>query len=158
MRRCLCSGDAEDYLKVILTGAGHPTIEIELMDCIAFGQDRWLVNGTNGGLRGTATHLEWKWVDWKGTPERPLSLEPTPDRSYNREDLPWQTDSWELKTEADVGAGGAPSPQPVLDLYSSLYETIKNGKPQAITPQQVRIRVAVMEKARAGAEKLGGIK
>lgn len=94
MRRCLCSGDAEDHLKIILRGPGKPTIEIELTDVVAYGQDCWLVCGTAGGLRGNAGGLEWKWVDWSTMPSRPLCLESTPDRSYNSGTLPWPRPSW----------------------------------------------------------------
>ena len=148
MRRCLCSGDAEDHLKIILKGADKPTIEIELSDVFAYGQDRWLVCGTSGGLRGNAEHLEWKWVDWSTMPDRPLSLEPTPDRSYNFEKLNWQTDEWRPAAAADTGGGAAPSPAPVLALYRDLYRAIRLGQPQVITPQSVRRRVLVMERAR----------
>lgn len=148
MRRCLCSGDAEDHLKIVLKGSGKPTIEIELTDIVAFGQDRWLVCGSAGGLRGNADGLEWKWVDWSTMPSRPLSLESTPDRSYNSETLNWQHGTWRPAAAADSGAGATPAAAPVLALYRDLYQTIREGKPQAITPQSVRRRVLVMEKAR----------
>jgi predicted dehydrogenase len=148
MRHCLCSGDAEDYLKIILRGPDCPTVEIELMDCVAFGQDRWLVCGTRGGLRGGANHLEWKWVDWDRMVDRPVTTIPTPDRSYNREDLQWESEVWEPEATADTGAGAAPSAKPVLELYDSLYRSIRDGDPQEITPQSVRMRIAVIEKAR----------
>jgi predicted dehydrogenase len=149
MRRGLCSGDAEDHLKILLRGPGKPTIDIELSDLFAYGQDRWLVCGTAGGLRGSADRLEWKWIDWGTMQPRPLQLEPTPDRSYNNEKLPWQTAEWKPETAADTGGGAAPSPQPVLDLYADLYRVIRDGVPQVITPESVRRRVAVIEKARA---------
>lgn len=150
-RSCLCSGDAEDHVKVILQGEGHPTVEVELTDLFAYGQDRWFVCGTAGGLRGDASALEWKWVDWSATPERPINANPTPDRNYNSEDLPWQTDTWKPEGTGDTGAGATPATQPVFDLYSDLWRTIQEGQPQAITPQSVRRRVAVMEKIRASA-------
>ncbi len=149
MRRGLCSGSAEDHLKIILTGEGRPTIEIELSDLFAYGSDRWQVCGTQGGLRGNADRLEWKWVDWSAMPERPLQLTPTPDRSYNGEPLTWQTDTWQPESRADSGAGATPSMQPVIRLYTDLFHSIRHGAPQVITPQSVRRRVRVMEKARA---------
>lgn len=149
VRKVLCSGDAEDFLKITLSGRGRPTVEVELMDNIAYPQDRWLVAGTNGGLHGTAQRLEWKWVNWDGMPSRPVSLEPTPDRSYNSEKLEWHTDSWEAPADAGGGAGAAPAPLPVLTLYGNLYDVIRNGAKQQITPQSVRSRVLVMERARA---------
>ncbi len=148
MKRCLCSGDAEDFLKIVLTGEGRPMVEIELIDCIPFEQDRWLIAGTKGGLRGTADNLEWKWVDWSAMPERPLDMNPTPDRSYNREELEWQTESWQPQRASDAGAGAAPSSRPVMQMYENLYDVIRKGGAQIITPQVVRSRVLVMEKAR----------
>lgn len=148
MRRCLCAGDAEDHLKIILTGQNRPTIDIELSDTFAYGQDRWLVCGNSGGLRGTADELEWKWVDWSKMPPRPVELSSTPDRSYNSEKLEWKTASWRAQGKADAGGGAAPARQPTVDMYTSLYKTIRQGAPQLITPQEVRRRVVVMEKAR----------
>lgn len=148
----LCSGDAEDHLKFILYGEGHPTVEVELTDIWPFPQERWNIAGTKGGLHGNEKHLEWKWVDWESMCERPLDLNPTPDRSYNSEKLEWQTDSWEPAGAVQTGgAGAAPPPGAVLCLYSSLYEAIREGKPLFVTPESVRRRVEVMEKIREAA-------
>ncbi len=105
MRRCLCSGDAEDHMKIILTGDKKPTVEVELTDVFAYPQDRWFVCGTAGGLRGTANALEWKWVDWSQMPPRPLELQSTPDRGYNSESLKWQSASWQPAGSADAAPG-----------------------------------------------------
>ena len=32
-------------------------------------------------------------------------------------------------------------------LYDTLYDAIRNGKPQAITPEEIRRRIAVMQEA-----------
>jgi scyllo-inositol 2-dehydrogenase (NADP+) len=150
--RNLCSGDAEDHLKVILSGEGHPTVELELTDVWAYAQERWVVAGTRGGLHGSPKKLEWKWVDFESMPERPLCMESTPDRSYNSEKLEWQTDSWTPEGEGVAGgAGAAPPPGAVLLFYRGLHAALRDGKPLHITPQSVRVRVAVMEKIRAAA-------
>jgi len=148
-RRCLCAGEAEDHLKVILYGEGRPTVEFELTDVWAYPQDRWTVAGTRGGLRGNERKLEWKWVDFEALPPRPLDLRPTPDRSYNNEKLPWQTAAWEPEGRVQAGgAGAAPPQQAVLAYYGDLYRTIREGAPLAVTPESARRRVAVMEKIR----------
>jgi predicted dehydrogenase len=148
----LCSGDAEDHLKFILFGEGHPTVEVELTDIWAYDQDRWIVSGTRGGLRGNPDHLEWKWVDFDTMQERPLTMESTPDRSYNHEDLDWQTDSWTPAGDDTAGgAGAAPPPGAVRCFYDDLFTSLRAAKPLHITPQNVRCRVAVMEKIRKAA-------
>lgn len=146
-RRCLASGDGEDHVKLILSASGKPTVEIELSSTVAYGQDRWLICGTAGGLRGSANGLEWKWVDWSMMPSRPLDPNPTPDRSYNGETLEWQQGSWAPQGAVDSGGGTAPAWQPVHDLYTDLHATLTTGAPQKITPQSVRRRVDILERA-----------
>lgn len=156
MRRVLCTGDAEDFLKVIMTGKGRPTVEVELHSNVAYPQDRWFICGTNGGLKGTTEKLDWKYVDFSKMPERPLQLEPLEGRTYCSEKLEWIEDSWTSKTAADAGAGAAPSTQYTQLLYKNLFDVIRNGAAQKITPQSVRSRVGVLEKCRAAAAKLKG--
>ena len=127
--RTLTLGDADDHLKLVLRAAGAPTIDIEISSCDAFPDDTWHVLGTLGGLRGNTRKLTWKWVDPATMPPRQLDERPTPDRSYNRDELTWQEDSWEL----DGSAAGA-----YTGFYRDLYETIRNGAPLVITPQSVR--------------------
>ncbi len=146
LQRSLASGDAEDELIVTLTGPESPTVTVELLATAAFPHDRWLVCGTAGSLRGTGARLEWKWVDWSGMPERPQDLNPTPDRSYNRESLEWQEDAWEADSGADGGAGAPPAWRPAAELYTDLWGAIREGRPQRITPEQVRRRVAVLQR------------
>jgi predicted dehydrogenase len=145
----LCSGDAEDHLKIILYGPGHPTVEIELTSIWAYPQERWAVAGTRGGLHGSERKLEWKWVDFGAMPSRPLDLRPTPDRSYNSEKLDWQTATWEPGGQVQTGGAGAPPPvNSVNAFYDDLYKALRQGAPLAITPQEVRRRVAVMDSVR----------
>mgnify|MGYP002641985866 CR=1 FL=1 len=151
-KRYLCSGDAEDHLKFILYGEGHPTVEVELTAIWPYAQDRWTLAGTRGGMRGNGKRLEWRWVEWESMCERPLDMNPTPDRSYNSEKLDWQTASWEPQGAVEAGgAGAAPPPGPVEALYGDLYRAIRQGTPLVVTPESVRRRVAVMEKIRAAA-------
>lgn len=148
LRRCLALGDAEDHVKIILRGPSRPTIEIELSSTIAYGQDRWLVCGNAGGLRGNADALAWKWVDWSAMPRRMADHASTPDRSYNSEALTWRQDTWQPAQSADGGGGGQPAAQPVLDLYRGLHRAIRAGAAQEITPAQARRRIAIIERCR----------
>jgi len=146
LRRSLCSGAAEDEVAITLSAPGHPTIQIELLATAAYAQDKWWVCGTAGGLRSNGNRLEWRWVDWSRMPARPLDLRPTPDRSYNGEKLEWQESSWQPTAAGDGGAGAPPAKQPTLDLYASLWDAVRLGRPQVITPASVRRRVAVLER------------
>lgn len=141
LRNGLAAGDCEDHVKITMRRKdGGPTVDFELTSLAACGQERWQVMGTAGGLRGTTSKLEWKWVDWSAMPERRVDRTPTADRSYNHEQIPWQTDSWQ-----------APADEPSFDtrFYRDLFETIRNGKPQWITPESVRRQIALIERAHA---------
>ena len=140
MRNGLSSGDAEDHCKLTVQARTGPTVDMELTSCAAFAQDRWLVMGTSGGLRGTTDELHWRWVDWRTMPPRPVDPRPTPDRSYNRESLTWQEDSWATDRRGDADNHA---------FYRDLYATLRAGQPPAITPESARRYVAILERARA---------
>ena len=140
MRNGLSSGDAEDHCKVTVKAQTGPTVDMELTSCAAFSQDRWLIMGTSGGLRGTTNKLEWRWVDWGAMPPRPVDPRPTRDRSYNREPLTWQEDSWSTDRRGDADNHA---------FYRDLYATMRQGQPPAITAESARRYVAILERARA---------
>ena len=68
-----------------------------------------------------------------------LDTQPTPDRGYNREELPWHEETFELV--GDFGSG-------VRQLYDDLYATIRKGAPLVITPESVRRQMAILERCR----------
>lgn len=137
LERTLTSGDAEDHCKVILRAEGAPMIDFELTSACAYPQDTWLVMGTNGGLTGNRSGLRWKYVDFEKLPPRPVDRTPLPDRSYNREELPWQEETWEQHD-------GGPSDRTLF--YLDLYKTLREGAPLVITPESVRRQIAVLQK------------
>lgn len=147
MRNALSSGDAEDEFNITIYGENAPQVELIISATTAFPQDRWLICGTAGTLRGGTKKLEWKYVDWSKYPERPLDTVPLDGRVYCSEKLEYITETWEPEAAADSGAGATPAPKPVQKLYDSLYDAIRNGKPQLITPQAIRRRIEVMQEA-----------
>ena len=145
LRNALSSGDAEDHVRLTLRAPRHPdapVIDIEFTAACAYPQDQWLVMGTSGGLRGTGKQLHYKWVDWSTLPPRPVDEKSTPDRSYNRETLPWQEETVEL---GDDFASGPDR------FYDGLFAALRRGEPLLITPEIIRHRIAVLEKARGAA-------
>ena len=145
LRNVLSSGDADDHIEMLLRSpAGGPVVQIEISAAMAYPQDNWHIAGKSGGLRGTPGNLEWKWVDWSAMPPRPVERTPTPGRSYNREELNWQTESWSSKDN--------PSPEPTAAFYGNFAQSVREGAPLDITPQSVRQQIAVIERAK----ELGG--
>jgi len=135
----LYAGDADSHVKLLLRPKNGPLIDIELTHACAYPQASWLVMGTQGSLVSDRKTVRWKYYDPADAPPLMLDTQPTQDRSYNREELPWHEGACEL--DADFGSG-------VRQLYHELYATVRQGAPLAITPQSVRRQVAILEKCR----------
>lgn len=145
-------GTAENHVKLILSGRGHPTIDLEISSTCAYPQTLYRVYGTLGGLQSTADSVEWRWFDPAAAPSQHLVREPlsqadgTP--AYCTEKLPWQTARWPETQPAAGSSGYTPSaPGSVMTgaLYSMLHRTLSEGAPLEITPEQVRRQIAVIE-------------
>jgi scyllo-inositol 2-dehydrogenase (NADP+) len=139
-RTPLCLGDAEDHVKIILHAPGAPLVDMEFTNACAYPQEHWLVMGTQGGLAGTHGKLRWKYIDPAELPERSVSREPTPGRSYNREELSWTEESSDFSTEGYTVSN--------MRLYDDLYATLRQGAPLAVTPESIRRQIAVLERCR----------
>ncbi|MCX7795809.1 MAG: Gfo/Idh/MocA family oxidoreductase [bacterium] len=135
--RALTLGDADDHVKLLLKAPEEPLIDIEHTSTCAYPVERWLVMGTQGTLVGTTEELRWRYIKPEELPPRELDSRPTPDRSYNREDLHWYEEFW--KAEEDTVT-------PEANFYVDLFNTIRKGAPLAITPESVRKRIAVLDK------------
>lgn len=127
--RTLTLGDADDHVKLVLKAPNAPTIDIEISSCDAYPPPTWHIIGTQGSLIGTTKSLHWRWIDPTELSPRVLDIRPTPDRSYNRDELTWHEDTWEFDGSLDDA---------YRSFYHDLYATIRHAAPLAITPQSVR--------------------
>lgn len=147
MDRANTWGDAEDHVKLILSGEGHPLIDLEISSCAAYPCYTYNVYGTRGGLKGTQSELEWKYFLPEEAPEQHLIEEPlrTPEGlpCYCREELKWHTGHWSAREARDASGGAFTNA--VASLYHMLYRTLTTGAPLEITPEQVRRQIAVIE-------------
>ncbi|MCB8942216.1 MAG: Gfo/Idh/MocA family oxidoreductase [Ardenticatenaceae bacterium] len=139
VRTPLYAGDAESHAKLILRPQNGPLIDMELTHANAYGQNTWLVMATQGSLTGTRRELRWKYFDPQAVPPLQLDREPTPDRSYNRELLPWIEEVCDLSQTQTDG---------MVLLYRELYGALRGERPLAITPESVRRLMLVLAKSR----------
>jgi predicted dehydrogenase len=135
----LCTGDAESHVKIVLKPRQGPLIDIELTQACAYPQDHCLVMGTQGGLSSNRGEIHWRYFDPEAIPPLVLDERPTPDRSYNTEELPWQEMSY--KPARNFSAD-------VLRLYRDLYATLRQDAPLVITPESVRRQIVILERCR----------
>ncbi|MEM7576245.1 MAG: Gfo/Idh/MocA family oxidoreductase [Planctomycetota bacterium] len=143
LQRALSCGDGEDHVKVLLRGDG-PTIDIELSNANAHEQDRWLIMGTAGSLRGTPDCLHWKTVDWSKMPPRELDTRPfAAGRAYPNEDIPWTEHHWE---------GQSDKHDPYIAFYNDFFAAVRHGQSLTVSPQSVRRTIDIVHRAYAQAE------
>jgi len=146
MDRALSLGDADDHVKIVLRGKKAPLVDVEISSACAYPQENWLVMGTRGGLHGTFTQLSWKYFSPEEAPERKLSTQPTPDRSYNADSIPWKKEETWSMNEKEKNYG--------LNFYRDLFGSLREGKPLLVTPESARRVVWLTEQC----HRMGGLK
>ena len=151
------TGDAENHVKLILSGAGHPLIDLEISSCCAYPCFTYQIYGTRGGLKASQREAVWRYYDPTQLPKLRLHREPLADAEgepiYCGEKIEWQTGAWpEKPSETPASATDFVPLNPDANmsqaLYSMLYNSLTTGAPLEITPQQVRRQIAVIEACR----------
>lgn len=140
MDRACTFGDAEDFVKIILRGKDRPVIDVEISSCCAYPTHTYNIDGTLGSLKSSITHADWKYYNPADAPEQHLHREPLPERKYCSEKLPWNEATWDLPEEQSNWFLYM-----TKTYYTHLYETMTNGAPLVIEPDQVRQQIAVAE-------------
>jgi predicted dehydrogenase len=141
MDRANTFGDAEDYVKLILTHPNKPLIDIEISCCDAYPQYTYKIQGTRGGLKGDMTKIEWKYYDKTDTPKQVLTKEPLEDMNgepgYCSEKLSWTELKWEI---ADAGTFD----HAVKRYYDTIYDHLVNGRPLVVIAEQVKQQIDII--------------
>lgn len=145
MRSTLNYGDAEDYVKLILSGENRPTIDLEISSCCAYPCFTYNIYCTQGGLKAYMDSMEWRYFKPQEAPRlklirRPLT-KPDGTPSYCTADkLKWYRRTWKVPKRKQAFFNTMSQ-----EYYRMLYNTLVKGTPLEITPQQVRQQVAVIE-------------
>lgn len=142
MDRANTFGNAEDYVKLILTAPDRPLIDVEVSSCDAYPGNVYSVQGTRGGLSGNMTDLRWRYFKVDEAPEQHLIKTPLMKEdgspAYCSEQLVWHEGVW-TADENDT-----PFTTAVMRMYDTVYARLVDGVPLVVTPQQVRKQIAVM--------------
>ena len=141
LRCCITSGDAEDYVKVILTSPGKPLVDLECSSVNSNSPWLYIVHGTQGTLRARSDLVEWRYFVPELEPTRPLILTPLEheDRSpaYCSESLTWYENSFAPRGDGFAIASAA--------FYENLYRHLTLGEPLEVKPEHSRKQIALME-------------
>ncbi|MFW5798754.1 MAG: gfo/Idh/MocA family oxidoreductase, partial [Planctomycetota bacterium] len=147
MDRVTNYGNAEDFVKLVLSGKGRPTIDLEIHSCDPYRQFVYKVCGEMGGLIGDTEQLKWQYYNKKKAPQLKLHRKPISAEdgspTYCTDDLTWIKKSWKVpKSESHLFNSMA------ARFYKMLHKTLTEGAPLEITPEQVRMQIGVIEQCR----------
>lgn len=138
-------GNAEDYCKLILTYPGKPLIDLEISSADAYPLFTYKIHGSNGSLKGTMSHIDWKYFDPKEAPAQTNvsgALYTTAEKfpTYCGEKLVWHEEAWD-------GDPNAPFIAAVGVYYDQIYRLFTQGIPHDVRPEQVRQQIYVTREA-----------
>lgn len=138
-------GDAEDYVKVIMTAPDRPLFDIEISPADAFSDYTYKIQGDRGTLKSTAKTIKYKYFDAAAETDHKLQFEPItkPDGTpaYCSEKLTWH--------EEEENVAGTVFTSAVDEFYTMVYDHLENGGELIIKPEKIRQLIAIMEKIHA---------
>ena len=143
LRKIAALGDAEDHLKIILQGENNRIVDIEISGGIALPSPVYAVYGTRGSLVSEDEQdIKLKYLDPRmKIPTTPAHAETPPmNGNFGGSVEP----VWIRKTIMTEPANGFN----VNVIYQLLYQSIREGKPYPILPEEAFevVRVAAMVK------------
>lgn len=142
---CLTSGDAEDYVKILLSAPNKPLVDIEMNSIDAFCDYTLKIQGSKGTLKNTPKHYELKYLVDGENPEKPVQEHFLEDENgnplYCEEELKVHEESGDYEgTAFDVGTAG---------IYDNLYYVITEGRELVVPLYQSAMTINVIEEAHA---------
>ncbi|HAN21509.1 MAG: hypothetical protein A2Y15_00720 [Clostridiales bacterium GWF2_36_10] len=145
MDRCNTFGNAEDYVKLILTAPDRPLIDLDISSCDAYPSYTYKVEGTRGTLKGTMAHIDYKYFKEEEAPKQVLVKETLTSGeekfpAYCGEKLNWYEESWD-------GDPQAPFIAAVQTYYDQIYTLFTEDIEHEIKLNQVRQQLAVITEA-----------
>ena len=136
-------GDAEDFVKLVFEGKGHPVIDLEVTKECLFPQKMYQVFGSNGSLVADGNTVEWKYYRPEEAPARAVRLETmeTDGRLpvYCSEKLNFYSEKMDFP-EISISFDDWGT-----KYYCNIYDAITTGAPIVVQIEQVRRQIAIIE-------------
>ena len=143
MDRANTFGDAEDHIKLVFSGKGHPTVDLEVSRCCAFPGNTYEIYGTCGGLKASGSEVAWKYFLPKDMLEQKAIIEPLRGAGEMPVYCSENMHVYEEKCTLPEFAGSFDYMG--TDYYKDIYEGITTGKPTVVQLEQVKRQIRVIE-------------
>jgi predicted dehydrogenase len=139
LRRVAAVGDAEDHLKIVLTGASGRIVDLEISGGAAIKCPEYLIWGTRGALTCTGDTLTVRYLDPKKKLP-PRRADPgTPGPSFGSpEQLPWIEETFQA------------NPRKRWNIWDELYGAVRHGARFPITLDEAVEVMRVISAAKKG--------
>ena len=141
----LTSGDADDFVKIILDAPGKPFADIEIHSNDAYSPWNIKLLGTLGTMCCTTSRYEMTYIVPDENPSHPVQERFLEDGDHNptfcKENLIKHTEQGNFNGDAfNVGTAS---------LYEELYYAITEGRPMTVTPEMAARVIGVIETVHA---------
>lgn len=140
------TGDAEDYVKLILTYPGKPLVEVDMNPADAYPGCKCKVCGDRGTLQTNMETVEWKYFEAEPIPEMVLGALTkedgvTPAYCGYYEKMEWHEFSEKMEGgSVDVGT---------RRLYENIYNHLTRGEELVVRVEKVIQQIRIAELAHA---------
>ncbi|MDY3286948.1 MAG: Gfo/Idh/MocA family oxidoreductase [Eubacteriales bacterium] len=146
MDRVNTYGDAEDFVKLLLSAPGRPLIDVEISSCDGYPLFTYQVQGSCGALTADSKSVRWKYFKPSEAPEQHLIRTPLVNAeglpAYCSEKLTWYENEWKESNVLDNVFSSD-----TRCLYDDVYNHLTDGKPLPVSFKQVAQQIYVMEEA-----------
>ncbi|MBE6389516.1 MAG: Gfo/Idh/MocA family oxidoreductase [Lentisphaerae bacterium] len=139
-------GDADNFVKIVMEGAGHPVFDLEVAKQSLFPSAQYQVFGSLGSLIAGAGTVEWKYYRPGDVVDRKLEIDTLEDENrlpiFCMEKLPLYSEKW-------MAAEGVENMDDWgVKYYSDIYNAITSGTPLTVKLSQIRRQIAVISECR----------
>ncbi len=137
----ITSGDAEDYVKIVLTAPNKPVIDIEINSTDAYSDYNLKLQGSKGTMKSTPSKFERKYIVEGDNPEKLVIEESLKDENglpiYCTENLIMHEEKGEYSgTAFDVGT---------RKVYEDVYYAITENKALDYPPETIKNLIRIIE-------------
>ncbi|HEX3000573.1 MAG TPA: Gfo/Idh/MocA family oxidoreductase [Armatimonadota bacterium] len=141
LKRVAAVGDAEDHLKIVLTGESGRVVDLEISGGSAMSAPEYIILGTKGGLTSSGDSITLKYLDPKQTLPPRTANPGTPGDTFGApEKLPWIEETIKV------------NPAKSYNIWDELYSAIRLGTTYPIHMEEAVAVMRVISATRVGTE------
>ena len=141
----LTSGDAEDYVKIILEAPGKPVVDIEMNSTDAFCDYNLKIQGSRGTMKSTPAGYKIKYIVEGENPERPVIEQSL----RNEEGMPVYCSEKLVAHECEEKYEGTAFDVGTKGIYEDVYYAITENRPLGVSCEQAAQVIRIIEIAHA---------